>query len=514
MIITEQFVNNLLEKIDNKSESTKTIPKNEKSNKKNPNIKNIVKKEEDILKKSTKKNITIEYDNSVLNNEKIWKFVIEKLRKNYGEDAYNSWLKSINLVSYQKGILNLSVFTKFKREMIINQSFDKKIMNYWKEKSNSIKHVNINIKNHSDNLANKNLQNKDGSKISYPGSPIIEKKDYSINSKFTFDNFIVGKSNELAFAAAKRIAENDYIIDGTNPLFLYGGVGLGKTHLMNAIGNHIKNHSSKRKVMYLSAERFMYKYIIALKNKDIMEFKEELRSVDVLMVDDVQFISGKNSTQEEFFHTFNSLIEQKKQLVISADRSPSDLDGIEDRIKSRLGWGLVADIHDATYELRLGILQSKAEEMSLHIPDKVISFIAKNIDSNIRVLEGALYKVIHLASLGRAITMESVEEALSDLIRANKKLITLDDIIKAVSNHFNVKISDLKSTRRTRNIVYPRQIAMYLSKILTKKSLLDIGRSFGGRDHTTVIHSVKKIEKKIKDDKEIESDIRILEKSL
>ncbi len=509
-MITTQFVNDILEKIDKNSVvNTKTevcISNAEfitKSIKDTDSSTSIVKNSDasDMLQ--------------LKNCKDVWNILLNKLKSLYGESIYNSWIKSINFIKYEKGILELSVPSKFKREMIINQSFDKKIMDIWKQRYSNAHYIEIIVAANTSESDQTNTEESNNIK-QHPKSNYnrVHQKDYALHMKFTFDNFIVGKSNELAFAAAKRIAENEVIMPGTNPLFLYGGVGLGKTHLMNAIGNHIKKFVPHRKVMYLSAERFMYKYIIALKNNSIMDFKEELRSVDVLMVDDVQFISGKDSTQEEFFHTFNSLIEQKKQLIISADRSPSDLDGVEERIKSRLGWGLVADIHDTTYELRLGVLQSKAEHMSLNISSEVLAFIAKNITSNIRVLEGALYKVIHLASLGRSITIDSVASALKDLLRANQKVITIDDVIKKISEHFNVKISDLKSVKRVRNIVYPRQVAMYLAKMFTQKSLSEIGRNFGGRDHTTVIHSIKKIENKMQKDTEIESDIQILQKSI
>lgn len=436
----------------------------------------------------------------------IWKRTQNQLRMLYGEAVFNSWIGFLKFISSGNGEILLSVPTKFIKEWISIHYADK-ILSLWQSEDDTIHSLDIRV-------------------IKEEGI-IVDKKDYKnitnncdnlsspLDPRFTFDNFVVGKPNELAFAAAKRIAESSTSIAGSNPLFLYGGVGLGKTHLMHAIAWYIVNISSKRKVAYLSAEKFMYQYITALRNKDIMVFKEQFRSIDVLMIDDVQFISGKDSTQEEFFHTFNALIDQNKQLVISADRSPSSLNGVEDRIKSRLGWGLVADINETTFELRLGILQSKVENMGIDIPSKVLEFLAKNIKSNIRELEGALNKVVAHSSLnGKNVTVELARDTLSDLLRSNYKVVSIDEIQKKVAEFFKIKLSDIYSTKRTRNLSRPRQVAMYLAKILTQKSLPDIGRSFGGRDHTTIIHAVKQIENLIKVDADLANDVNSLIKML
>jgi chromosomal replication initiator protein len=335
----------------------------------------------------------------------------------------------------------------------------------------------------------------------------------TLDARYTFENFIVGKPNELAYAAARRVAESDTIF--FNPLFLYGGVGLGKTHLMHGIAWHIHQHRPNRKVIYMSAEKFMYQFVRALRLKDIISFREQFRSVDVLMIDDVQFISGKDSTQEEFFHTFNALVDQKKQIVLSADKSPSDLQGIEERMSSRLGWGLVADIHPTTYELRLGILQSKAEKLSHTIPQDVIEFLAHKITSNIRELEGALNRIVAHASLvGTIITLDMVQNVLRDLLRANERYVTVEEIQRQVADYYNVRASDMHSDRRLRVVARPRQVAMYLSKKLTSKSLPEIGRKFGGRDHTTVMHAVKRIEELHNEDPSIRKDLEMLERLL
>ncbi|NUY39450.1 chromosomal replication initiator protein DnaA [Wolbachia endosymbiont of Litomosoides brasiliensis] len=432
-----------------------------------------------------------------------WEKIQNLLYNFYGEATYNSWLSSLKFVSSSNGEVLLSAPTRFIKEWI-TVHYMEKILLLWQNEDKSVCSIDIQVTEEKNSSSGIILKSKEES-VNNLGSPL--------DPRFTFDNFVVGKPNELAFTAARRVAESIDPIPGSNPLFLYGGVGLGKTHLMHAIAWHIVNSpSAKRKVVYLSAEKFMYQYITALRSKDIMLFKEQFRSVDVLMVDDVQFISGKDSTQEEFFHTFNALIDQNKQLVISADRSPSDLDGVEERIKSRLGWGLVADINETTFELRLGILQAKVEQMNMYVPQDVLEFLARNIRSNIRELEGALNKVAHTSLIGRSMTVESASETLMDLLRSNHRSITIAEIQKKIAEFFNIKVTDMHSNRRLRGLVRPRQIAMYFAKKFTHKSLPDIGRSFGGRDHATVIHAVKQIENFIKTDSEFADEINQLRK--
>ena len=326
---------------------------------------------------------------------------------------------------------------------------------------------------------------------------------------------MVGPPNQLAYAAASAVAESKNAVGESNPLFLYGGVGLGKTHLMHAIAWHIQKSEPNRKVIYMSAEKFMYQFVRALRNKDIISFKERFRSVDVLMIDDIQFICGKDSTQEEFFHTFNALIDNKRQMVISCDRSPSDLNDIEDRVKSRLGWGLVADVHSTTYELRIGILESKIDQMQIAMPRNVVEFLAAKITSNVRELEGAMNKVLaHSTLIGREITLENTQDILKDLLRSTERIITIEEIQKKVAVRYNIKVSDMSSNARSRDIARPRQIAMYLSKILTPKSLADIGRKFGKKDHTTIIHAVKNIEKLCSADKDFDEEVNLLTRIL
>ncbi|QQR69445.1 MAG: chromosomal replication initiator protein DnaA [Alphaproteobacteria bacterium] len=334
-----------------------------------------------------------------------------------------------------------------------------------------------------------------------------------LDARFTFDQFVVGKPNELAHAAARRVAETSSV--SFNPLFLYGGVGLGKTHLMHAIAWHIRGQNNGRRVIYMSAEKFMYQFVRALRFKDTMAFKEEFRSVDVLMIDDVQFISGKDSTQEEFFHTFNALVDENRQIVVSADKSPRELDQIEERLRSRLGWGLCADIHPTSYELRLGILQSKAEQSRRGVPANVLEFLAHRITSNVRELEGALNRLTaHGDLVGQTISLDMVGEVLHDILRTHDRTLTVEDIQRRVAEHYNMRLAEMCSTRRERAVARPRQVAMYLAKQLTSRSLPDIGRRFGGRDHTTVIHAVRKVEELCQTDKDLRQDVDLLRRLL
>ena len=343
-----------------------------------------------------------------------------------------------------------------------------------------------------------------------PGAPL--------DGRFTFDSFVVGKPNELAHAAAKRVAEGGQVT--FNPLFLYGGVGLGKTHLMHAIAWDLRNNRPDLNVLYLSAEQFMYRFVQALREKKILDFKSLFRSVDVLMVDDVQFIAGKESTQDEFFHTFNALVDQQKQIIISGDKAPGEMKDMEDRIKSRLQCGLVVDLHPTDYELRLGILQSKVESFRRQYPELVIApgvleFLAHRISTNVRVLEGALTRLFAFASLvGREITMDLTQDCLADVLRASERKISVEEIQRRVSEHYNIRLSDMLGPKRVRTYARPRQVAMYLSKQMTSRSLPEIGRRFGGRDHTTVLHGVKRIEELKQQDGQIAEDLELLRRAL
>ena len=342
----------------------------------------------------------------------------------------------------------------------------------------------------------------------------------SLDQRFSFNSFVVGKPNEFAHACARRVAERP-ASPGFNPLFLYGGVGLGKTHLMHAIGLELGRADIERggrpgpSVAYMSAEKFMYRFIAAIRSQSTMEFKEELRSVDVLMIDDLQFLIGKDNTQEEFFHTFNALVDAGKQIVVSADKSPSDLSGLEDRLRTRLGCGMVADIHATTFELRISILESKALASGVAVPPKVLEYLAHKITSNVRELEGSLNRLIAHANLfGRPVTLESTQEVLHDILKAHDRRVTIEEIQRRVAEHFNIRLTDMSSARRARAVARPRQVAMYLAKQLTSRSLPEIGRKFGNRDHTTVMHAVSRVAELMELDAGFAEDVELMRRML
>ena len=451
-------------------------------------------------------------------DEKNWLNLKKDLKKIVGDTAYNNWLKQLTFLSVKDQIISFSVPTKFLRDWVVNNYADK-IKNQCKNYIKNIEAIKFVVKPVGGRVVPgtartiKNTDNQWKSSLDIRSNQSSSSNDFGapLDPRFTFDNFVVGKPNELAFAASQRVAESEDVT--FNPLFLYGGVGLGKTHLMHAIGWKIKEKSPDRKVIYLSAEKFMYQFVRALRYKDTSAFKEQFRSIDILMIDDVQFISGKDNTQEEFFHTFNALIEQNRQIVISADKSPSDLDGVQERLKSRLGCGLVADIHPTTYELRLGILIEKAQKRGVEIPSKVLEFLSHRIVSNVREMEGALNRLVaHATLVGTSITVETAQVVLQDLLKSNSKKITIEEIQKKVAEHFNIRLTDMHSPRRSRSVARPRQIAMYLAKSITSRSLPEIGRKFGGRDHTTVMHAVKKIEELKQEDNNFNEDIELLKR--
>ncbi len=439
-----------------------------------------------------------------------WPKITSELKKSLDKDTFQNWIKPIYFESLIDTSLTLSVPTRFLRDWII-KNYASVIKKAYMDQGHSIDKLAILVKENNNRII-------PGTEVIYEDKDDDEDTYYDdisapLDPKFTFDNFIVGKPNELAYAAAQRVAQSEVV--SFNPLFLYGGVGLGKTHLMHAVAWNIKKRNPKKNVVYLTAEKFMYQFIKALRFKNIMSFKEQFRSVDVLMIDDVQFIIGKDNTQEEFFHTFNTLIDKKRQIIISADKSPADLDGLEDRLKSRLGWGLVADIHPLTYELRLGILQAKAEQKSIKLKQEVMEFLANKITNNVREMEGALNRLaVHASIQDSEISVDLVKDVLKDLLRTNSRKITIDEIQKKVVEHYNIKLSDMHSPRRSRSVARPRQVAMYLAKSITTRSLPEIGRKFGGRDHTTVIHAIKTIEEIMVNDPNLSEDIELLTRIL
>ena len=453
-----------------------------------------------------------------------WGRVRNDLMQTMGKDAFNNWIKPLELVSESDGVIGFAVPTNFFGDWV-SRNYGDRILQGFIDDGRAIDRLDFSVPARAPQQIVAPRENgvpapaaparaqrsaNASNETDLPGSPL--------DKRFTFDRFVVGKPNELAHAAARRVAEGGPVT--FNPLFLYGGVGLGKTHLMHAIAWETQNRKPDAKVLYLSAEQFMYRFVQSLRFKDMIGFKEMFRSVDVLMVDDVQFIAGKESTQDEFFHTFNALIDQNKQIIISADRAPGEISGLEERIKSRLQWGLVVDLHPTDYELRLGILQSKAEMQNALYPevllaDGVLEFLAHRISTNVRVLEGALTRLYAFASLvGREVTLEVAQECLADILRASDRKVTIDEIIRKVADHYNLRLSDMLSPRRARAVARPRQVAMFLSKMLTSKSLPEIGRRFGGRDHTTVIHAVRKIEELKAVDNQIAEDVELLRRML
>lgn len=453
-----------------------------------------------------------------------WGRVLGHLKDEVGDTAYRSWLQSLRVDRIDEGEAVVAAPTRFLRNWVATH-YANRLLALLRVHNPAVDRLSLIV---DPQVTAAPPKTQPGASETMP-QPVPETSSAAdgaddktqlsaaLDPRFTFENFIVGKPNELAHAAARRVAEACASPVHTvpfNPLFLYGGVGLGKTHLMHAIAWHVRQQAPGRKVIYLSAEKFMYQFIRALRFRSTIDFKEEFRSVDLLMIDDVQFISGKDSTQEEFFHTFNALVDQNRQIVITADKSPADL-SLEERMRSRLGWGLAADIHPTTYELRLGILQAKAEQAGLRLPQKVMEFLAHKIVSNVRELEGALNRITaQMQLVGRDITLESAQELLQDLLRANERRVTIDEIQKRVAEHFNLKMVDMVSARRARVVARPRQIAMYLAKQLTSRSLPEIGRKFGGRDHTTVMHAVRKIEELSANDRALGEDVELLRRML
>ena len=446
-------------------------------------------------------------------DDRKWTKLKISLKKSIGENNFNNWLSPVEFSHIEDDIAIFSVPTNFLGNYV-SQNFGEIIVAQISSDNGKINRIRFEVASDFNNFG-----------VSQPSAPghISVQRDNELagaqlDKRFTFDAFVVGKPNELAHAAARRVAEGGDV--SFNPLFLYGGVGLGKTHLMHAIAWELSNRRPDINVLYLSAEQFMYRFVQALRERKMMDFKQLFRSVDILMVDDVQFIAGKGSTQEEFFHTFNALVDQNKQIIISGDRAPGEIKDLEDRIKSRLQSGLVVDLHPTDYELRLGILQSKVERQKhqypeLSIDDNVLEFLALRISTNVRVLEGALTRLFAFASLiGRHITLEVAQDCLADVLRASERKITVEEIQRKVSEHYNIRLSDMIGPKRLRTYARPRQIAMFLSKQLTSRSLPEIGRRFGGRDHTTVMHGVRRIEELRAQDGQIAEDLEMLRRAL
>lgn len=446
-----------------------------------------------------------------------WGEIRQRLLKTVGQNNFTTWIEPMVAGKVASGIATLHVPTNFFGNYV-SQNFSDLILHEINAEGIEVSRLNFALQPRVANDAAKPSDLPRKPAVAATASATSVMATAPLDPRFSFDNFVVGKPNELAHAAAKRVAEGGPVT--FNPLFLYGGVGLGKTHLMHAIARELAEQKPQMNVLYLSAEQFMYRFVQALRDRKMMDFKEIFRSVDVLMVDDVQFIAGKDSTQEEFFHTFNALVDQRKQIIISADRAPGEIKDLEDRVKSRLQCGLVVDLHPTDYELRLGILQSKVEGQrenypDLEVEDGVLEFLAHRITSNVRVLEGALTRLFAFGSLvGREINMELTQDCLVDVLRDSERKISVEEIQRKVSEHYNIRLSDMIGPKRLRSYARPRQVAMYLCKLMTSRSLPEIGRRFGGRDHTTVMHGVRRIEELKTTDDQIAEDLQLLRRAL
>jgi chromosomal replication initiator protein len=451
-----------------------------------------------------------------------WARIKARLQQDVGEAEYRTWLKQMNLAGVDGDEVTVTLPTRFLRDWVSSRYGDR-ITGLWQTELPHIRRVDIRVGGATATPLSENLDAPAAPLP--PAQPLARSEERNearsdftaaLDPRFTFDGFVVGKPNEFAYACAQRVAERP-ATPGFNPLFLYGGVGLGKTHLMHAIAWKLMERETARpvSVAYMSAEKFMYRFIAAIRSHSTMEFKEQLRSVDVLMIDDLQFLIGKDNTQEEFFHTFNYLVEAGKQIVVSADKSPSDLSGIEHRLRTRLGCGMVADLHATTFELRISILEAKAALAGVLVPPRVMEFLAHKITSNVRELEGALNRLIAHANLfGRPVTMETTQEVLHDILKSFERRLTIEEIQKRVAEHYSIRLTDMSSARRARSIARPRQVAMYLAKQLTSRSLPEIGRKFGNRDHTTVMHAVARVNELMERDGAFAEDVELLRNML
>ena len=445
----------------------------------------------------------------------MWGAIRETLKNSVGAGNFANWIEPLELVNVSEGVAQFTAPTSFFGNYV-TQNYADQIIYHLNRNGAEVERLAFDVRPAANSARPAPVAAAPVHQSPATIDPSIP--DATLDPRYTFDNFVVGKPNELAHAAARRVAEGGPVT--FNPLFLYGGVGLGKTHLMHAVAHEIRRRSPEMNVVYLSAEQFMYRFISALKDRKMIDFKQMFRSVDVLMVDDVQFIAGKDSTQEEFFHTFNALVESRKQIIISADRAPGEIKDLEDRIKSRLQCGLVVDLHPTDYELRVGILQTKAELYAeqfpgLQIDNGVLEFLAHKITTNVRVLEGALNRLFAMASLvGKPITLEMTQDCLADLLKSSERRVTIDEIQRKVAEHFNIRLSDLIGPKRLRAYARPRQVAMWLAKQLTNRSLPEIGRKFGGRDHTTVMHGVRRIDELSAADSQLSDELELLRRTL
>ncbi len=430
----------------------------------------------------------------------LWQQALENLRERVGKQNFETWIKPLRFTSRSKDEISLEVPNKFFRDWL-TEHFIVQIQEVLTELVHH--HVKVNLSVNRQLQATRDFEQTEKREEREKEKP---QRPNNLIPKYTFENFVIGASNQFAHAACIAVANQPG--DHYNPLFIYGGVGLGKTHLVNAIGHRAAAHRQGLKVLYLSSESFMNELIGSLRRDRMDEFKTKFRNIDILILDDVQFIAGKERTQEEFFHTFNSLYESHKQIVITSDKFPKEIPGLEDRLRNRFEWGLIADIQPPDMETRVAILQKKAETEAINLPHDVAIFLASNIDSNVRELEGSLTRLGAFSSLTKSIiTVDLAKEVLHNTLRGARNEITVEGIQKTICEYFNIKVGDLKAKRRTQNIALPRQMAMYLCRKHTETSFPVIGNKFGGRDHSTVIHASRAIERRIKEDPHMQMTI-------
>ncbi len=446
---------------------------------------------------------------------KLWDDTLAHLELNLSPQHFSTWIKPLKLVKIEQDMVYLEVPNRFVLDWV-KENYSKLIQKNLSDLSAVSYRLNFDVSNQAivefpkttpivdkpvPVAANKNIVNKTHS------------SDLNLNRKYTFDEFVAGSSNQFAYAAAMAVANNPATT--YNPLFIYGGVGLGKTHLVNAIGNAILKKSPQMRICYYTSEKFMNELINSLRYNRMDEFRNKFRSMDVLLIDDIQFLAGKERTQEEFFHTFNALYESHKQIIVTSDKFPKEIPGLEERLRSRFEWGLIADIQAPDVETKLAILKMKAEQNSINLPEDVAVFLANSICNNVRELEGYLIRIGAYASLTSVpVSLEMARDVLKDILIERNRELTVEEILKKVSLHFNIKVSDIKSAKRLKAVVLPRQIAMYISRQLTSSSYPEIGDRFGGKDHSTIIHAIRKIDKLMEEDFQLKSTIENLKKEL
>ena len=465
------------------------------------------------IENDDKRIITKNLDLNNINEKNNWEKTKLQISKNIKEIVWKAWIQPLEFLEYKNQTLYISatstlisnraetqyyeaIFLEANKNFENLKDFKILIINDLQKKNSSFKNNNIDLE--------KSI--KTNTDISF-----IDSVSIKLNRKFTFDNFVVGNSNQMPFAASKRVSENQSF--SYNPLYIHGNVGMGKTHLLNAIAIDLNHNYPNLKTVFMSAERFMYQFIKAIRSKNTIKFKDQFRSLDVLIIDDIQFIGGKDSTQEEFFYTFNDLINQGKQIILSSNKPPVELMDLDEKLRSRLGGGLVVDFLPTNFDLRMDILNKKVDFLKLDIPYEILEFLAAEIESNIRELEGALNRIwANYELTGKKINLENSKELLSDLLSVNNKKISINYIQERVASYFNLKLSDMTSSRRSINIARPRQVAMFLCKDITSFSYPEVGKAFGGKDHTTVMHAVKKIVSLSSEDLQLQNDLKSIKK--